>query len=351
MDTKRLLQDLTDGLSASQGIKKKEAEDFIRLYFDTIQNALLNDRVVKVNRLGTFKLIEVEARNSVNVNTGEAVVIPEHLKISFIPETSFKEAINKPFADFEPIEATIEKKTDKNSIKHDTPPINQTPVNEPTVQKHHTPPAYEPKKQPEIQELLDQLTTNDHPMKPVKPHQPVRTILLVVLGILLIASLTIWSVVSNQSAKKDVTEKLKLVEAYNLEDTVGYSEEPVLIESPAINDSIEAATQPVNQASKSTPTTEKPTSKRSIPSSVVIGDGDRLTLIAQTYYGHKVYWVYIYMENKEAISNPNNVPVGTTLRLPDKHPTLMDPTNAQSIQKAEALQDRIFNQLQTSRSK
>ena len=192
-------------------------------------------------------------------------------------------------------------------------------------------------------------------MKPENPHRPVRTILLVVSGILLIAGLTFWSIVSNQSAKKDVTEKLKLVEAYNLEDTTGYSEEPALIENPAINDSIETTTQPASQAPKekqqTTPTTEKPAPKRSIPLSVVIGDGDRLTLIAQKYYGHKVYWVYIYMENKEAISNPNNVPVGTTLRLPDKHPTLMDPNNAQSIQKAEALQDRIFNQLQTSRSK
>lgn len=351
MDKKRLLQDLIDGLAADQGMKKKEAEDFIRLYFDTIQNALLNDKIVKVNGLGTFKLIEVEARNSVNVNTGEALLIPEHLKLSFIPDATFKEAINKPFADFEPIEATSEKKTNN----HDTPHIDQTPVEEPSVQVHHTTLAPEPTKQPEIQELLDQLTTNEQPMKPENPHRPVRTILLVVSGILLIAGLTFWSIISNQSAKKDVTEKLKLVEAYNLEDTTGFSEEPALIENPAIKDSIETTPQPVSQAPKekqpTTPTTEKPAPKRSIPLSVVIGAGDRLTLIAQKYYGHKVYWVYIYMENKEAISNPNNVPVGTTLRLPDKHPTQMDPNNAQSIQKAEALQDRIFNQLQTSHSK
>lgn len=332
-------------------MKKKEAEDFIRLYFDTIQNALLNDKIVKVNGIGTFKLIEVEARNSVNVNTGEAVLIPEHLKLSFIPDTTFKDAINKPFADFEPVEATAE----KTPISPGTHHVEKPTVEEPTVQERKSSIASEPTKQPGIQEMLDQLITKEQPMKQEKPHRPVRTILLIVSGILIIAGLTIWSIVSNQSAQKDFSENLKLVEAYNLEDTTGISEEPVLIENPAVDDTIETVTAPVNQATKvkepaATPTTEKPAPKRSIPTSVVVGAGDRLTLIAQKYYGHKIFWVYIYMENKDAISNPNDVPVGTSIRLPDKHPTVMDPNNAQSIKKAEELQDRIINQLQSSRS-
>lgn len=337
MDKKRLLQDLIDGLAtANEGMKKKEAEDFIRLYFDTIQQNLLNEKVVKVNGLGTFKLIEVEARNSVNVNTGEAVVIPEHLKLSFIPESGFKEAINKPFSDFEPIETKPEK-------------TKASQVQQPNI-------ASEPIKQPNIQEMLEELTTIEHPMKPEAPRRPVRTILLVVFGILFIAGLTYWSIVSNQSAKKDITEKLELVEAYNLEDTIGLTEEPALVENPALIDSMEttkttATNTPKEKPQQSATTTDKPAAKRNIPATTVVGSGDRLTLIAQQYYGHKVYWVYIYMENKESISNPNNVPIGTTLRLPEKHPTMMDPNNAASIKKAEELQDRIINQLQSSRSK
>ena len=356
MDKKRLLQDLIDGLQ-TRGMKKKEAEDFIRLYFDTIQKRPAQRQdYVKVNGIGTFKLIEVEARNSVNVNTGEAVQIPEHLKLSFISDTTFKDAINKPFADFEPVEATAEKTPISPGTHHvEKPTVEKPTVKEPTVQERKSSIASEPTKQPGIQEMLDQLITKEQPMKQEKPHRPVRTILLIVSGILLIAGLTIWSIVSNQSAQKDFSENLKLVEAYNLEDTTGISEEPVLIENPAVDDTIETVTAPVNQATKvkepaTIPTTEKPAPKRSIPTSVVVGAGDRLTLIAQKYYGHKIFWVYIYMENKDAISNPNDVPVGTSIRLPDKHPTVMDPNNAQSIKKAEELQDRIINQLQSSRS-
>lgn len=373
MDKKRLLQDLIDGLAADQGIKKKEAEDFIRLYFDAIQSGLLNERIVKVSGLGTFKLIEVEARNSVNVNTGEAVVIPEHLKLSFLPESSFKEAINKPFADFEPVETT----TDNTPRNTETPvgqptvetttektlPSTDTPIVQPTVETVQ--PTIE-EKTPDIQESLNELITNEKPMKPENPRRPVRTILLIVLGIFFLAGLTYWSIVSNQSAQKDISEKLELVEAYNLNDTIGMMEEPILVDNPTENDSIEteAKPAPVTPTDKQTSTTartekpatttaktEKPASKRTIPESIVMGAGDRLTLIAQKYYGHKVFWVYIYMENKASISNPNNVAVGTTLRLPDAHPTLMNPANKESIKKAEELQDRIINQLQSSRSK
>ncbi|MDP4277125.1 MAG: HU family DNA-binding protein, partial [Bacteroidota bacterium] len=102
MDNKFLLQDLVDKLSEAGNCKKKEAEDFLRTYFKVIEDGLLQDKIVKINGLGTFKLIEVEARNSVDVNTGQAFQIKGHLKLNFIPDPQFKEKVNKPFAAFEP---------------------------------------------------------------------------------------------------------------------------------------------------------------------------------------------------------------------------------------------------------
>ena len=61
------------------------------------------DKVVKIKGLGTFKLIEVLDRESVNVNTGERIVIPGHTKLSFAPENALKDLINKPFADFQTV--------------------------------------------------------------------------------------------------------------------------------------------------------------------------------------------------------------------------------------------------------
>ena len=69
-----------------------------------------------------------------------------------------------------------------------------------------------------------------------------------------------------------------------------------------------------------------------------------MTLLSEKYYGHKVFWVYIYLENKAKIADPNNVTAGTTIVLPKAHPTMMDPTNAEAVKKAEGIQQRILAQ-------
>ena len=77
------------------GIAPKDAEQFVAAMFDVIQDGVENDKQVKVRGLGTFKLVDVEPRESVNVNTGERVLIKGHSKISFIPDTSMKEMEKK----------------------------------------------------------------------------------------------------------------------------------------------------------------------------------------------------------------------------------------------------------------
>lgn len=71
--------------------------------FELIEEALATEKYVKVKGLGTFKLTEVESRESVNVNTGERIEIQGHTKISFTPDSSMKDLINKPFAHFETV--------------------------------------------------------------------------------------------------------------------------------------------------------------------------------------------------------------------------------------------------------
>ena len=71
--------------------------------FDLVEEALANEKYVKIKGLGVFKLIEVDSRESINVNTGERIEIQGHSKVSFTPETSLKELINKPFAHFETV--------------------------------------------------------------------------------------------------------------------------------------------------------------------------------------------------------------------------------------------------------
>ena len=97
------IQEIASKLIAQNGLSKKEATLFINMMFDTIREALERDKMVKVKGLGTFKIIDVESRESVNVNTGERVLIEGHNKITFTPDALMKELVNKPFSQFETV--------------------------------------------------------------------------------------------------------------------------------------------------------------------------------------------------------------------------------------------------------
>ena len=81
----------------------KGVENFLSTMFDVIDEGLHADRIVKVKGLGTFKITDVKQRESVNVNTGERVIIDGHSKVSFTPDAAMKELVNKPFAQFETV--------------------------------------------------------------------------------------------------------------------------------------------------------------------------------------------------------------------------------------------------------
>ena len=95
--------DLAAILMVNYGIGRLEALRFLEAFVETIQEGVTNDRLVKIKGLGTFKVVDVDARKSVNVNTGESVVIGGHPKLTFTPETALKELINKPFSAFETV--------------------------------------------------------------------------------------------------------------------------------------------------------------------------------------------------------------------------------------------------------
>jgi len=103
MMAKITIQDIAKTLIERNGLSKKEASTFVNAMFDIIKQALERDRIVKVKGFGTFKIIDVDARESVNVNTGERVLIEGHDKITFIPDALMKELVNKPFSQFDTV--------------------------------------------------------------------------------------------------------------------------------------------------------------------------------------------------------------------------------------------------------
>lgn len=98
MNEKILTADLVNAVAELTAIPKNRCDDFVKAFFDAIANALAIDGIVKVKGLGTFKLISVEERKSVNVQTGAEMIIPAHAKVSFTPDKVLKDEINKPYA-------------------------------------------------------------------------------------------------------------------------------------------------------------------------------------------------------------------------------------------------------------
>lgn len=132
--------DLSGVLMSKNGLGDKESRRFVKAIFDVIQECLDEEKVVKVKGLGTFKIIEVDDRESINVNTGERVLIEGHSKLTFTPDSVMKEIVNKPFSQFETVilndgvdfpEPAIEEPISEDPILEDS--ISEEPIFEEPV--------------------------------------------------------------------------------------------------------------------------------------------------------------------------------------------------------------------------
>lgn len=103
MEKRILLQELSEMLAAREKLTKKKAETFAKAFFEIIETGLDKDKFVKIKGFGTFKMVSVSERESVNVSTGERFQISGHTKISFTPDAELRDLINKPFAHFQTV--------------------------------------------------------------------------------------------------------------------------------------------------------------------------------------------------------------------------------------------------------
>lgn len=188
---KSTLQAIAAVIADRYELKSSDATAFVAAFFDQIREGLAQDKQVKVRGLGTFKLQPVKARESVNVNTGERLVINGHDKMAFTPDNAMKELVNRPFADFEtvmikdgvnidaiPTPAESVTDEDGNECTTETTPTetesessaeNHQPATEerpPVVDEGHT---NRDEPQPVVKEVLP---TEEEPLQAEEDHQP-----------------------------------------------------------------------------------------------------------------------------------------------------------------------------------
>lgn len=375
MNERLTIQDLTDLLAAKHSMTKKDAEAFVKEFFLLIEEALENDKCVKIKGLGTFKLIEVDSRESVKVNTGERFQIKGHTKVAFSPDTNLKDTINKPFAHFETVVLN------DNTVLEDTPMeegeieedettedtlvetkeviddliqpaiIEQEP--EPTEEEaeQDTEPIIvqelleanpEPEEVPQVniavdttihaaerfveQEVAQSNITIDTTDKPKKDKSLTLFLITVIAVVLLLCGGTILFIyypdLFSSSSKKETLDMPVVTQPAQpqtqLSDTIA-KKDTVAKVVPNIPDS-----QPQPVAKKEAEISSTPVYSDSATYAITgtktthtIKEGESLTRVALKYYGTKALWPYIVKHNVGVINNPDNVPYGTTIKIPE----------------------------------
>lgn len=183
------INELAAVLIERKNLKKKSASTFVNELFYLIQKGLEQDKSVKVKGLGTFKIIDVDDRESVNVNNGERVLIEGHSKITFTPDALMKELVNKPFSQFETVVLNEGVDFEQELEQEPEPDLEQEPAPEPepipepeTVSEPEPVVVSEPKpmSEPEVVDdvdasmapLVDFVTDNEPQISPEPDPEP-----------------------------------------------------------------------------------------------------------------------------------------------------------------------------------
>ena len=424
-------QEIIDLVSSKAAVSKRAAEEFLKVMISTIEEALLAGETVKIKNFGTFKLQWNEPRKSVNVQTGEDIILSGYHKVSFTPDVQLRDLVNEPFAHLEaislddeiiePVSVGTESALDPlrtlneqaNEIKDILAQINGLSQNtqiedyfkieEPKTNESveveeikeeeielELPKQILQEERVEIEEIQQEVeiqpvfqpyaTHIEEPVtkvafdnKPQEDNIEIETVtiskqeekkpkkrkawIIAMLTIILLfgASSVLYEFYSpaqkiiDKSYSKVKFSILKKSENISMTDMIN-TISGWFISKPKIQEVPETVVIP-----KDTTKLDTIAAKPKIDSLQILFDnprlftefigserikpGSRLTIMSRRYYGNKNFWVYIYEANKDHIPNPDNIPVGTLIKIPKLDARLIDASNERCIQKAKQLHD------------
>lgn len=394
MNEKLSMQDLVNLLAEKQGVTKKDAEAFLRELFAVIYETIEQQDFVRIKDFGTFKLTKVSSRKSVDVNTGEDIEIPAHYKLSFSPDKSLRDAVNRPFAHFESV--AIEEGVSFENINSEpeqdfdedieiveeeniVPPIvniDVSTMSDPEPEKENI--KIEIVKEPINASVSDTdvkpLTNNYVQMEKETQNTPLTNDSEKNNVEESSNNINIEQEIAKEDQQDDTSLQSKITEEdfmYEIEEekskvrwiVLGFVIAILLVCAYIYRDNIfeghffknnEVANEQAEETSSpvigdesqitendSTATVEPEINYK--PKDVIeIKYGDTLRKIGLRYYGHKSFWVYIYLENPDKIKNFNNVAIGTSLIIPANEKYKIDVNNPESVQKAIDLEKQYL---------
>lgn len=157
------LNELAAVLAEKFGLERRTTQRFLNTVVSVVQAGIEKDRLVKIKGLGTFKVIDVEARESVNVNTGARLVIEGHSKLAFVPDAAMKELVNKPFSQFETVvlndgvefeDIQQEPATDEDSVAEEEAVVEEEMIEEEIIENE----------EPAVEEVVEPIAEKEAPI-------------------------------------------------------------------------------------------------------------------------------------------------------------------------------------------
>ena len=332
--------ELRRALAKRAGVSEKTAGTFLNSFAAQLVEALKQDKQVKINGLGTFKLQAVAPRKSVNVKTGEEIVIEGYNKIVFAPEVGMKEMVEKSEIQVpsDEVPGTKEEAIDPikklgeqaeeivgilAEIEQTKPEVEEEPVVEEPVAKE--PVVEEPVvKEPEAVVVPEPEPEPVVSPKPKKKYHFLRDTLICVVILLMLLLCGYFFLRTHISEWIDsLVQPNPQTEMVVENDTVQSIIEEPIVEEPVVEETM--VEEPQEEPYSELLTTE------------YITPGSRLTWIAKKYYGSKIYWPYIYEANKKEIPNPSKIAVGTPVRVPKLTKSQLDTVGAENRARLEKL--------------
>ena len=383
--------ELRRALASRAGVSEKEANAFLSAFNAQLVEVLKTDKQVKINGLGTFKLQAVAPRKSVNVTTGEEIIIDGYNKIVFAPEAGVKELVEK---------TSVVSSTEENVPADDAPQEAENAVVDPIKKlgeqaeeivdilgelgqspKEEVPVVEEPEPEPEVPAEPEPVIPEPEPVivpepapvipepqpapvvpspEPVvepdpEPEQPKKKkkshffrdtlicmVILIALALVgyfffrdqifgLIKEYVIPRVQATWFAPKAEPVAVatdSVAQELALIPEGDIPQEQILDEFLAISEGEDEMQEAATQSINE---------YNELIKIEPMHEASRLTWMAKRFYGDKRYWPYLYDANRDRIVNPSKIEVGTPIRVPKLTPLQLDTTNAETKKRLEAL--------------
>lgn len=387
MNTKITFVELVDMIAESTSTTKRVCELFVKELFATVSQALIDGEQVKIKGIGTFKVARMKPRKGVDVNTGEPIQIESHNKLTFTPDKSLAEAINQPFAQFETVVLDDDVTDEKLAAIDEEHPsaIPETPIITNDIggtladefpEFHEPLPATEPDEffVPEpigspkpVQEEKQELEPAPKPMPEPEPEPQPMPAKEVEPEPVAVEPEPVK--IAEPKPVKPVLEEPEPVDNF-------YRPEPRNVYTPT-QEQIDSASAKSKlkrwlwallaalvlgilgwlifggsdngnkqNAESSQEVAPVDSDATTVEASSVITDTVTSKIVLSTlsdrYYDSPWFWVYIYEENKNIISDPNNVKPGTIVVIPPAEKYGIDANDPASLKKAQRLSWEIL---------